>query len=89
VRRRRRGGRVLSAAGLFITAAITLYGAVLVIAGLVTSGPAHAPPGTAWGYVVAGAIFLVPAPLVFLLTRLGARRRRSRAVRAALGEDRG
>jgi len=71
--------------GLVFAAGITLYGAVQLIAGLVALG--HGSGGSAWGETIAGAIFLVPVPLVILLTVWGARRRRRRAVRAVLGEE--
>jgi Protein of unknown function (DUF3592) len=41
---------------------------------------------SAWADVIVGAIFLLLFPVTFLLSMLAMRRRRRRAVRAALGE---
>jgi hypothetical protein len=88
VRRRRRGGRGGDVVTVIFAGALMLYGAVLLIVGLVDLGSGDAGLGSAWDKVIAGAIFLAPVPLAILLGMLGTRRRRRRAVRAVLGEER-
>lgn len=87
-RRRRRGGRAREALTVISAGALMVYGAGLLIVGLVDLGSGDAGLGSPWDKVIAGAVFLVPVPLALLFGALGTRRRRRRAVRAVLGEER-